>query len=304
MKLLINSIDELRKYVKVNTSKNFDTYRMFVADAQDRYLEPYFGSRLIDELAEKSDDLLREYLCRALGPFSLALATDEFSINFGETGHTVLRDEKSAPASDAKIERAEESLYERAWANLDKALGCVQKNKDAYPLWAEIERAMRTSLFSSAREFQDKGYVNIDYSTLTFVHLRTLITRIEKTETYRLIPKSTIEKYADSQFPEDILSAMQAYTGSRVAMLHTSQATRSQRAMPGSKAEYKPVVRPLYDDIEDTGNYYADQVEIWRLTLLDALVENGEVESDSRALKYNSADKKIFVAGARRHDGN
>jgi len=300
MDLLIQSIDELRKYVKINTSKNFDTYRMFVADAQDRYIVPYFGSELVSSLVNDDDDLLREYLCRALGPFSLALATDEFSISFGETGHTVLRTDKEAPASDAKIERAEESLYERAWANLDKALDYMQKHPNEYPAGDNIQRNFKTSLFSSAVEFQDKGLVNIDYSTLTFFHLRTLILRIEQTETCRLLPKSVREKYKTVKFPDDILSALQAYTGSRVAMLHTSQTTRSQRSIPGDRAEYKPVIRPLYDDREDTGNYYADQVEYWRLALLEALVENGEVEPDGQALEYNSKDKKIFVAGARR----
>lgn len=304
MDLLIQSIDELRKYVKINASKNFDTYRMFVADAQDRYIVPYFGNELISSLVNDDEDLLREYMCRALGPFSLALATDEFSIGFGESGHTVLRTDKEAPASDAKIERAEESLYERAWANLDKALDYMQKYLDEYPVGDNILRNFKTSLFTSAFEFQDKGLVNIDYSSLTFIHLRTLIIRIEMTETYRLLPKSTLNKYKVDGFPEDILSFMQAYTGSRVAMLHTSQTTRSQRGTPGGSSEFKPVIRPLYEDRDDTGNYYADQVEIWRLTLLDALVENGEVEADGMAMKYNAKDKKIFVANASRDEGN
>src|SRR5690554_6804273 len=117
METLIKSTEELQKYVKVNKTMNFEMFRSFLIDAQDKYILPYIGQETIDQVKDSESDKLREYLCRALGPFAMALATDEFSIGFGESGHTVARSEGLAPASDAKIEKALESLFKRGWNN-------------------------------------------------------------------------------------------------------------------------------------------------------------------------------------------
>ena len=71
------SIEDLRKYVKINASKDWDTYNPFVEDAQEKYIELFFGSELLDEL--ESNDKLTILICRALAPFSLALASAELS---------------------------------------------------------------------------------------------------------------------------------------------------------------------------------------------------------------------------------
>ena len=84
------------------------------------------------------------------------------------SGHTVTRTTDKAPASDAKIEKATESLFNRGWSNLDNALRYLQNNLGKYPEWKNTEVSHGTRLFKNATEFQEKGLVNIDYSSLTF----------------------------------------------------------------------------------------------------------------------------------------
>lgn len=301
---LIKSIDELREYVKINKSKDFETYDMFVRDAQEKYIEPYFGSELLEELEGKPDDKLTKQICRALGPFSLALATDEFSINFGESGHTVSRSNTVAPASDAKIEKATASLFERGWQNLDKAIEYLLDHLADYPEWefSEYYPKRHTLLFENAGDFHDNGMVNIDYSPLTFYHLRMLILRIEKSETFMFVPAATRELYLEdiTAIPETVFQAMKAFTGSRVAALHTSRQTRDQRGKPRSVTEFVPLIRPLYDNEENSYNFYAAQAEFWKDALLQALAENNVIGIDDRLLKWNEQNKKIFVANAQR----
>lgn len=301
MKLLIDSIETLQQYIRVNKSTDFGIYKTFISDAQDKYLVPFFGEELLD-IIEATDPLYMQ-VCRALAPFSMALATDEFSINFGESGHTVSRSTSVAPASDAKIERAKVSLFERGWDNLDKALQYVELNSETYTSW-KLGNTYRTKLFAGVREFQDNGMVDIGYSFLTFWHLRLLIQRIEKTETFMLLPADLRISYQTNDIPEQLKIAMQAYTGSRVAYLHTSVATRSQRANPGnslsSKSEFKPVIRPLYEDMSDTGNYFDSQVEFWRSQINEALVSMDAIAPDASTLVWNSAEKRIFVPSAKR----
>lgn len=296
---LIKTTAQLREFVKINASKDFTTYSPFIDDAQEKYLEPYFGSALLETLEESESDVLRKKLSRALGPFSLALATDEFSIQFGETGHTVARTDSLAPASDAKIEKATESLFSRAWANLDTAIRYVIEHKTDYPDWSETDFAKKlsTNLFANATDFQENGLVDIDYSPLTFHRLRMLILRIEKTEALPMLPVVV------GKTPSDTMkAALQAYTASRAAALHTSQTTREQRSQPRTDMEFKPIVRPLYDDPGNSGNYFAVQADFWRDQIMDLLVTDGWTEKDERALEWNNEEKRIFVFGAKREE--
>lgn len=300
METLIKSIEELQQYVKINRSVDFETFSQFLIDAQDKYITPYIGLSLIDRLITETTDKLRLYICRAMGPFSLALATDEFSINFGESGHTVARTDKLAPASDAKIAKATESLFNRGWSNLDNALRYLQSNIATYPEWNDVSRSISTKLFDNATEFQEKGLVDIDNSPLTFHHLRMLVLRIETSETMKLLPDEMRSNF-DKSASEEITTAMQAYTGSRVAALHTSQTTKTQRtAGAQSHIEFKPIIRPLYSDMQYTGNYFDEQASFWCNTLEEILIAAELKEAGEGTIKYNSLERRIFVATANR----
>ena len=300
---IIKSIEQLRKYVKINASKDFTTYEPFLEDAQQKYIEPYFGASLLDRLDGIAEDPLTVQICRALGPFSLALATHEFSINYGESGHTVTRTDKLTPASDAKIEKATQSLFERGWANLDRAISYVRRNRSSYEEWVvtDFAKKLSTILFSDAVDFQENGMIQINYSSLTFYYLRLLIMRIEKSETFMFVPETRRSEFISdvSSIPDPALSAMKAYTASRVAALHTSAVTRVQRGKPKSITEFRPLIRPLYENEDESLNYFNAQAEFWKDALIDALVSEGIIDTDSRAVKWNDKDKKVFVATAK-----
>lgn len=293
---LIQSIDHLREFVKINRSKDFTTYEPFVADAQDKFLEPYFGSELLNVLEANPNDNLNILLCRALGPFSLALATAELSINFGEAGHTVSRSDSLAPASDAKIERAEASLYERAWRNLDRALSFLMANSDQYPLWnlSSMKHKYNTTFFNDALSFQDDGMIDIEYSPLTYYSLIPLIKRIEVTESLTLIPSGLFL----SDHP-NLVSLLQGYTASRVAALHTSRTSRVQRSKPNFVIEFTPLIRPLFDNPEKDLNFYAQQAEAFA-SKITAYLADSNLESLSS--RWNEQDKRIFFANSRAND--
>lgn len=282
---LIHDIETLRTYVKLNASTDWDTYRPFLRDAQEKYIAPYFGQALLDTIRNNDSDMLRERILRALGPFSLALATHEMSINFGESGHTVTRTDKLAPASDAKIKQATESLLERGWHNLDSALRHVSINASKYPTWEENNRMMGTALFGNYKEFQDDGLIDINYSPLTFSRLRMLIKRIEQSEVLLMIP-SDIEY---SEAPK-LMSAMQAYTASRVAELYTNSTT-------DKSLKDNPPIQFISDGSDNTGNYYAQQSAYWSGVVSSILIEEHGQE-DPNTIKWNEQSKKVFIANA------
>lgn len=294
MKILITTIEQLRKYVKINASKDFDTYEPFITDAQLKYVLPYFGEKLLDDLSSKSDDVLTIKILRALAPFSLAIASPELSINFGEAGHTVTRTDKLAPASDNKIAQAVESLFQRAWLNLDDALKYVFNHQADYPQWTESDfvKKNQTGLFKNAEDFQENGMVDIDNSPLTFHRLRMIISRVERSETFPLVNNLSIS--------DKLLSAMKAYTGSRVASVFTSQTTRIQRSQPKTEMEFTPIIRPVYDDTDNSLNYYEQQAAYWRQEIQNILISEKVITPIDTSIYFNSEDKRIFVAGAKR----
>lgn len=300
--MLITSLDQLSEFVKISKSRNFEVYSPFIRDAEQKYLEPYFGESLLSHIAEKKEDELYSLLCRSLGPFSLALATDELSINFGETGHTVTRTDTLAPASDEKISKAVESLLARGWANLDYALRYILEHESLYPLWSKSFFAKRLSsfFFRSAKDFQDNGLVDIDYSPLTFHRLLPLIQRVESTEAKMLLTISAKKDYvALDDYPAGLVSLMQGYVASRVASIHTSQISRIQRSKARVNVDFKPLMRPLFESLEEDNNFYAEQAEKYKQSIFEELVSLGHISIESRAMKWNDKDKKIFVANSK-----
>lgn len=286
---LIRDIATLRRYVKINASTNWDTISSFVIDAQEKYITPYFGEALLTTIANKDSDELRSRILRALGPFSLALATHELSINFGEAGHTVTRTTSLAPASDAKIKNATDSLLERGWHNLDRALRYLYSNKQKYvgAIGSENLREIGTVLFDGYDDFQEKGMIDINNSPLTFSRLRMFIKRIEQSETLRLLPSGFEYDETDSVF-----MAMQAYTASRVAELQTN-------ANADNNLKDAPPIQLLSDGTADSKNYYATQSSYWRNEIIQLLIKEGSIE-DNREIRVNGPDKTIFFAGGKR----
>lgn len=286
---LIENITQLRKYVKINASTDWDTYKPFVKDAQEKYITPYFGDLLIEKIRMNDADLLKDRVCRALGPFSLALATDELSINFGETGHTVTRTDNLAPASDAKIQKATESLLERAWHNLDHAIRLVLANPAKYTIAFDNDfaRTQGTALFDNYTDFQEKGLIDINNSPLTFSRLRMLIRRIEQTETFQMIPSGVA--YDDT---DKLLSALQAYTASRVAELQTDNTDNKS-------LKDHPPIQFIKESSGNSENYYAAQSQHWSGVISKILIQEHGQE-DSNSMQWNDQDKKVFVANARK----
>lgn len=292
---LITSTEQLKKYVSINASKDFATYEQYVIDAQREYLEPYVGYKLLEDIEAKDDDKLYILLCNALGPFSLAIATHELSIQFGESGHTVVRTDKLAPASEAKIEKAKESLFKRAWSNLDAAIKYLSESSDKYPLWesAKFANKLSTDLFENHRSLQENGLIDIDNSPLTFSRLQPLIKRIERTEVMMsLLPRDM--KVDD--IPTELMPLLQAYVGSRVAALHTSRNSHSQRANSRFGTEFTATIRPLFENHSDDMNYYNEQSQLYATEIKSWLVDNGDIDASASRVDWNDKDKKIFSA--------
>ncbi len=308
---IIKTIEQLKTTVKVNQSSDFDVWTIYLNDAQTKFLVPYLGEKLVNRLENLDEEKISKQdkhyagilpiARRVLGPFTLMLSMDEMGINIGSSGHTVTRTDKVTPASDHKIEKATESLNKRAWDNMEYLLSYMEENIKHFPEWKESQyfKNRQTKYFPTATIFQDSGLIDIGYSRLTFESLRQLIIRIEKTEITPLITEDGEKKLFDHKQKDKekcllLIENIRAFIGARVAELYTSQSSKEQRS-GSSGTEFKPVIRPLYEDISENGNYYSAQVAHWKNKILSLLPDIG-IEIVSGKLDWNNRKRKIFSA--------
>ena len=305
----IKTIDDLKQTVKVNASLNFTVMVPYLDDAYDKYIQPYLGEALVKRLSDNSDktsDLkLFVLVARALGPLALSLASPELGVLIGDSGHTVTRNDKLTVASDQKIARSEQSMQERGWRNLDQLLEYLTGHLEEYPEWKDSQYYRRTATgryLNTAKEFQDFGKVNINYSQLTFEHFRPLLDALEmKLQRWigRALDKSLREELITPTDPvrQELIEYIRVWLAMNVAKLHTSQTTRVQRTAAG-QLEFYPFIYPHYADPVDSGNFYAEQVTAMEAMITDFMVVNA-IDLGIPApetFDFNSRNKHIFVS--------
>ncbi|MGL4853182.1 MAG: DUF6712 family protein [Phocaeicola sp.] len=301
MNHIIPDIDTLRTVVKLNSQVPEESISPYIEDALSIYIEPQVGASII-ELAN-TDDKLTGMILRALGALTLALSTDEFGIQYGDAGITVENNQgKRSPANEAKIAAAKKSLFYRGMQALDRLIDYLERNE--YPDYQahKKERGVVKCFIQTAQQFQDVGCVHIDYSTLTYRTLLPIIVQLQERtlrdtlkEAYEPLLEETLEGTKTSIIKDLIIK----FLANKTAELYTSQATREERSNTTATPEYKPILRPVYSDMTETGNFFADQATYWLNRITDFLTNNADyfgVTIERTALKFNGPDKKIFTS--------
>jgi len=309
MAAIISTIDQLRKTVSINASIPFERVEPFLQTARDIFLNHYLGTQLVEAL--EADELDEDYqplynlVQKALGPLAIWLGNAELSVRFGDKGFTVeSKQGESVAASDTKIGKVEESLERRGFKYLDQVLEYLEANAADFPEWtnSRFYTLRGGNYIQSATQFQEIGLVDIDYSRLTFESFRPTMSMIELryiTELLGDILDTTIrEKLNDTQtdIEKALIVAVQRFVACKTAELHTSQASKLNRTESGTP-EYKPLIRPLYSDPQNEGNFFSDQAVFYynkiQQTLNKYAMELG-IEPINSAMDFNSADMKIF----------
>lgn len=187
MGLIINSVDALKKTVKISATIPWETVEPFLQSARDLYLVRFLGQELVEQL--ESDDApervtkLQPLVCLALGPLALWLGNSELSVRISDSGFTVEKNQdKFLPASDTKIAKVEESLERRGFQYLDKVLEYLEANASDFPEWTNSPyyTLRGGNYIQSAVQFQELGLVDIGYSRIKFEKLRNIMSITEQ----------------------------------------------------------------------------------------------------------------------------
>lgn len=304
MSKIITSTAQLRAFVKVNSAMPFESLEPYINDAESIYLLPYVGQEVLT--AAETDATLKEKVCRCLGPLSMALATDELGIMFGDGGITVQNEQgKRSPAKDAKIQAAKENLMLRGMQALDRLTDWLRLHCDGFPGFVRIDQSAGSGCFiRNADDFQNNGYVNIERSTVAYRQLLPVLLQLQQTD---IRPLLTDELYSLLLANEGLNGKQVSlrhyivlYLASKSAALLTSQNSRRQRQGVRNEPEFKPLIRPLYTDQDDSVNFFMRQADFY-LSQVSALISSeaealGLPVQESGLMDFNGKERKLFTS--------
>ena len=317
MAAILKDIDQLKLTAKINSGAPFEVFTPFLQEARDVFLVRYLGEDLIevlelDDVPDRAKKLLdKTRLC--LGPLALWLGTGELSVRMGDSGFTVEKRDSPqhgpgfVPASDSKIAHVTDSFQRRAFNYLDIILEYLEENAADFPEWkySNYYKLKGRNFIDSAKQFQETGIVDINYSRLTFEHFRPAMSMIELRYIEKLLGVSLDNrlraKISDSiEFtPAEnaLVTHIRRFVACKTAEIHTSEKSKLNRETSAER-EYRPVVRPLFVDPDYTGNWFADQADFYLAEIQNTLNENADefgIEPLNMALDWNNEERKIFV---------
>lgn len=305
MSTIIPDIETLKTVVKINAAIPYESVSPYINDALEIYIEPQVGNVIVDIASTSEDTTLKDKILRCLGPLTLALATDELGISFGDSGITVQNEQgKRSPANEAKIAAAKENLFYRGMQALDRLLDYLECNKLKYPDYADhVSITNQVPCFiRSAQDYQDIGLVNIDYSTLTYRTMLPTIRQLQERHIREMLTDDLYDRVLNMTDLDAKYRILQEYVirylANKSAELYTSQTSRQERT--GTNApEYQPVLRPVYQDSTETGNFFTQQADYYSgkiNSFLNANAEDLGISKTSTAINFNSKEKKLFTS--------
>ena len=284
MNALIPDIDTLKKVVKINSSLPYES------------IKPYIGKATISKAHEDKGSDLYNKLLRALGPLTLMLASDELGVMFGDAGITVSNVQgQRSPASDTKIAAAKKNLCFRGMQALDRLISYLEENKKDYPDYV-IDNIPRFCFIRNAAEFQDLGMVDIDYSILSYRIMFPTIRQLQEHNIREMITdkvydilKEALSENTETPKQQVLIDYIIRYLANKTTEQHVA----------GRTIEYTPTIRPIYQDPDANGNFFADQATYYSGKIHTYLAENAEelgIETTSQAIDFNSKEKKLFTS--------
>lgn len=186
--LLINSTEELKKYLSVVENFTFDALKSSIRLAQNRYIKKILGPTLFDLILnefqsgegegegegeiliplEKRTELL-EYVNHSLAFLAFYNYVDINQLNISDSGIYVTESDHQKRPYRYQVEALKNNLLDSAYNNIELLFEFLQKNITVFETWKESDLFLKHSklICFSAETFQ-KGY-NINNQRLTYL---------------------------------------------------------------------------------------------------------------------------------------
>ncbi len=196
-KHLIKNTQDFQKFVRINQSVLQASFLPYELDARNKYLLPYIGKQLHDELIDlynesqypdwADDDTKKKILdnvlfcCQnALAKLTLYIAAPHLDLHLSEMGFVVSSTTNSAPASAQRVSAATQAFLSQGYDNIETLLLLLEDNHKVIDSYKDTQAYVLefSNLINTAREFNQ--IIPMSISRLKFINLKSEMQTIKK----------------------------------------------------------------------------------------------------------------------------
>lgn len=187
--MLIKTVDELKSYVSsIHKQLSFSQVHSFVEQAEFKYLVPFVGLELLQELEEAhsgqtltaEQKQLHKFLCTAAAFYAVLDAAPFLALQFGPSGVADQTAGGTGPVRQWSYFNFENAAATNADVFLDMALAFLDKNIGKFQSWKESEAYTQSKSLYINTAAELSRYLNIQNSRRAFIALVPFIQRAEE----------------------------------------------------------------------------------------------------------------------------
>lgn len=196
---MINTIEDLRKYVNVSDSLDYTSITPFIYAAEVDNLDPIVGLNLLYKIKGSTElkDLTLVDLCKhVVATFALKSYIDEGSIIVNDNGVSVNKNDNFVPASDAKLAKATESLLIRGDKAIARVVAYLEENPDSFPEWNSSDYvSLKALLFiPSRKEFYQISCIPGMPMFAEWTKIMSAMAMVERSDLLKIVPPALVDK--------------------------------------------------------------------------------------------------------------
>lgn len=213
--MIVKTTEEIRKYLPVVASYQFETIEPFLARAEKEFLVESLSSSLYNALnngyneiggstmTERLNNLL-PYAQAAVVNYAFNIFVPVGNISISEKGILMHQEQNLKPAPLWAKEELQNTLKDAAFFDLEALLLFLDENQNDYPEWVDSSSYTKNkSLFIQyAKEFSD--HFNIANSYRTFVRLKAIMKDVQEDKISELLGEEYFEELVEKHLDEEL----------------------------------------------------------------------------------------------------
>jgi len=212
MNTLFSTASDIKPFINIVGTFNFESVSPYIETAQERYLNRYLGDTLLDKLlyrynnpgeadgdAETNEalDALLPYAQKVLAKFAFYLAVPMLDVQLTSAGFAVTSNSNVSPASDKRVAAFRAAMEADGWDLTESMLKFLEKNQTDYPSWVASTAYTTTyaTFINTATDF-DK-IIRINESRLEFQKMIPDMVNVELLRIEPVISKELADAIRD-----------------------------------------------------------------------------------------------------------
>lgn len=202
---LIKTIEEVVRYVSLNTNNDFDKVLPDIEDVEQNIIIPTIGEDFYNEIetAYQDDNLtpeqvkVKNQLQNCVSNFAIAENIDITQVQISDGGIVRREDTSTKTAYRYQKDEVKQYLLRKAWGCIDNLLKFLEENKDDYPTWRDSPEATinKELIINDAVVFSEHYF--IEQSRLLYNSLRSIIKITEELDLEEVIGEDLLTEIKD-----------------------------------------------------------------------------------------------------------